>query len=120
MNPLDLARVFRAMAEAGAAECEVIAREERAQHREWIAQTGSVFGHRKHCKIVQRLVEAGDPGAVISGRKHLLSPEVLQRELQALTKRGPALAKPEFSAAPAGATPDGLRARLGLVGGARR
>ena len=114
-----LARAERAAAEAKARVFEEAAAEERAQRRDHVDQRSSPLGHRRHCAAVKRRVAAGDAGAAIVGRRHLLSQQALADELTALSKR-PALSKPEAAAAPAGATPDGLRAKLGLVGGGRR
>lgn len=41
---------------------------------DWIDQTQTKLGPRRHCKIVQRRVAAGLLDARILGRKHLLTP----------------------------------------------
>jgi hypothetical protein len=114
---LTLARAERAGAEAKARVLEEAAAEERALRRDWIDQSASPLGRRRHCAAVKRRIAAGEDGAALAGRRQLLSQEALDAELAALSKR-PAAAKPAAIAAAAG--PDQLRARLGLVGGARR
>lgn len=52
-------------------------------------QVSSPLGRKRHCAAVRRLVSAGKPGAAIVGRRHLLSADVLQAELAALSKRPP-------------------------------
>lgn len=113
------ARIARARGESEAVLYEEAAAKARAERRDHVDQRSSPLGSRRHCAAVKRRVAAGDEGAAIVGRKHLLSREALAAELAALSKR-PALAKPEAAGAHAGATPDGLRVRLGLVGGGRR
>jgi len=117
-----LARAARAAGEAKAQVFEDAARAAAAAHRDWVEQTGSPLGRYRHCTITQRRIADGADGAVVVGRKHLLSPSALAEELAALSKaKRPALAKPEGPAAPpAEASPEALRAKLGLVGGGRR
>ena len=47
-----------------------------------IDQAASPLGRRRHCAAVRRRVSRGDPGAVLVGRRHLLSPEALAEELR--------------------------------------
>lgn len=46
-----------------------------------IEQARSPLGRRRHISAVRRRVAAGQPGAAIVGRRHLLSSEALSEEL---------------------------------------
>jgi hypothetical protein len=107
-----LERVLRAAADV----CAEIAAEDRAERRDWTDQTTSPLGRRRHVNAVRRRVAAGDAGAAVVGRRHLLSGDALAAELAAVSKG--TSPKSEQKAAQSG--PEALRARLGLVvGGAR-
>jgi hypothetical protein len=58
-----------------------------------IDQSASPLGRRRHIQAVRRRVAAGEAGAVVVGRRHLLSREAVDAELAALAKR-PRKAKP--------------------------
>lgn len=49
----------------------------------YIDQSKSPLGPRKHCAAVRRRANEGDERAIISGRRHLLSPDALREELKA-------------------------------------
>lgn len=72
-----LARVLRAAAD----ECDAIARESAQDRREWVSQSESPLGPRRHIAAVRRRLSAGNDGAGQSGRKYLLSPEAIAEEL---------------------------------------
>lgn len=48
----------------------------------WVAQKGSALGRNRHIAAVRRRVIDGKPGAVIAGKRYLLSPSALQEELR--------------------------------------
>lgn len=48
---------------------------------QWIPQTRSPLGNRRHIAAVRRRVAAGEPGATLVGRKYLLTREALDHEL---------------------------------------
>jgi hypothetical protein len=74
---LDLARIL----EAAAAEARDIAAERSAERRDWIDQSSSVLGPRRHIQAVRRRLKEGLDGAGQSGRRFLLSEEALAEEL---------------------------------------
>jgi hypothetical protein len=76
-----------------------------------VDQVGSPLGRRRHIAAVRRRVGSCRPGAAIVGRRHLLSPEALTEELEALGR------KPRKRPA----EPEALAAELGLrlIGGVR-
>jgi hypothetical protein len=56
-----------------------------------IDQTVSDLGPKRHCAIVRRRIADGKSGALISGRRHMLSPEAYAEECE-LRFRPPAKA----------------------------
>lgn len=48
----------------------------------WIDQAASPLGRRRHCAAVRRRVAAGEPGAAILGRRHVLTAEALGEEMR--------------------------------------
>ena len=60
-----------------------------------VAQAESPLGRRRHIAAVRRRVAAGQPGAAVVGRRHLLSTEALAEELSRSGRR------PEASPSPA-------------------
>lgn len=83
MSPALLARVLRAAAD----EADRIEAERRAERRDWTDQTTSPLGRRRHVAAVKRLVAAGDVGAAIVGRRHLLSSEALAAVMTAQSNK---------------------------------
>jgi len=79
--------------EAAARRARELAAEERAERRDWLDQRQSPLGPKRHCAAVKRLVAAGDPGAALVGRRHLLSAAALAQELGRASQ--PKGAKPE-------------------------
>jgi len=102
VSPALLARVLL----AAAAECQAIAAEESAKCSDWIEQSKSALGPRRHCRAVKRRVALGDGSAAIVGRRHLLSQAAYSDELMR-----PAGAKQKKTS-----IADELRAELRLVG----
>lgn len=98
-----LARILRAAAD----EADAIARESAQDRREWVSQSESPIGRRKHIQAVRRRMQVGLGGAGQSGRRYLLSPEAIAEELGRPT------------APPADEVSD-LRAELSLVRGGRQ
>lgn len=47
-----------------------------------IDQTGSDLGAKRHCAIVRRRIAENKPGAIISGRRHMLTPEAYAEECE--------------------------------------
>jgi hypothetical protein len=60
---------------------------QRAGRPGWISQVNSPLGSRRHCRAVNRRLEAGEPGAHAVGRQRLLSPQALSEELARASKR---------------------------------
>ncbi|HEY4103624.1 MAG TPA: hypothetical protein VGM44_07020 [Polyangiaceae bacterium] len=60
---------------------------DRLDHAGKVDQGTSPLGPRRHCAVVRKLVALGTPGAAIVGRRHLLSRELLERELSAVSKK---------------------------------
>jgi hypothetical protein len=85
MNPNEppdlLDAVLRRFAEILGPE---IAKALRGVSDEWIPQDGSPLGNRRHCTAVRRRVAKGDLGAVVDGKRFLLSRGALQEEMRAL------------------------------------
>jgi hypothetical protein len=71
---------------------EVVAELRAGEAPGMIDQSASPLGRRRHIAAVRRRVAAGESGAAIVGRRHLLSRERLDAELATLakTKRKPA------------------------------
>lgn len=69
----------------------LVAREVVAQLRSgdvgMIDTVSSPLGRKRHCAVVRRLVASGTPGAAIVGRRHLLSRELLDKELARLSSK---------------------------------
>jgi len=84
-----LAAFARVLAPFVAAE---VVRELRAGSEHMIGQAGSPLGPRRHAAAVRRRVQNGQGGAVIAGRRLLLSREALNEELAALNAKTPAKA----------------------------
>ena len=80
-----------------------------------VDQTSSPLGARRHRAAVKRRLVAGEGGAAVVGRRHLLSREALTEELERVTRR-----PVKEQGAPPSA--ESLAAELGLrvVGGKRR
>jgi hypothetical protein len=72
---------------ADAVADRVAARLSAGSHAGFVEQAGSPLGRRRHIAAVRRIVAAGQPGAAIVGRRHLLSRERVERELAAVAKR---------------------------------
>jgi hypothetical protein len=53
---------------------------------DWIDQTSSPLGRRRHCATVRRRLEQSLPGAAIVERAHRLTREALDEELAALSQ----------------------------------
>lgn len=101
--------------EAAARRARELSAEDRADRNDWITQTASPLGPRRHVSRVRARLAAGLDGAALIGRRALLSPAALEEELAALVKRP----RRASTTATAGSTRDRLERRLGLVGGAR-
>lgn len=98
-----LARVLRAATD----ECDAIARESAEDRREWVCQSESPLGPRRHIAAVRRRLRAGTEGAGQAGRKYLLSPEALAEELGRPVE-------------PKSDETDSLRRELSMIRGGRR
>ena len=79
---------------------------------QWISQSSSPLGVRRHCAAVRRLVASGAPGARIIGRRLELSSDALQMELDMVSRRKPT---PRVESAAV----EDLKAALRVVGGRR-
>lgn len=73
---------------------------------QWIPQTRSPLGNRRHIAAVRRRLAAGEPGATQVGRKYLLTRDAMDQEL------GRVVASRRPSAAPVVDELAALRARL--------
>lgn len=91
----------------------VLQRLTTAQVIDWIDQARSPLGPRRHRTAVLRRLGRGEPGAVLVGRRHLLSKEAMNEELARLTTKGP---KPRAESVEALADELGLR----MVKGGRK
>jgi hypothetical protein len=103
VTPSEFSRVLRAAAD----ECDRIDAEQRSERRDWVDQTASPLGSRRHIGRVRDRLATGRDGAARVGRRFLLSPTALAEELSAASKvpaRAPTIA-------------DELRAELRLVRG---
>jgi hypothetical protein len=47
-----------------------------------IDQTESDLGPKRHCAVVRSRIKENEPGAIIIGRRHLLSPEAYAEECE--------------------------------------
>ena len=108
----DLARVLRAAAEAA----DAIEREQKAERRDWVDQTSSPLGRRRHVAAVKRRIDRALEGVAMVGRRALLSATALEEEL-ALLSKGPN--KATATSEPEDVT-SRLERRLGLVQGGVR
>lgn len=72
-----------------------IVQHQRGVGDEWVAQQGSPLGNRRHCAIVRRRAARGDLGAVVDGKRFLLSREALREEMQGLGRTTEAPRAPE-------------------------
>jgi hypothetical protein len=72
---------------ADAISDRVVARLSAGSHAGFVDQAGSPLGRRRHINVVRRIVAAGQPGAAIIGRRHLLARERIDSELAAVAKR---------------------------------
>ena len=78
-----LGRLLRGFAKILAKELAVAL---RGVNDEWIPQQGSPLGNRRHCSAVRRRAQRGDLGAVVDGKRFLLSRAALQEEMMGLGK----------------------------------
>lgn len=94
-----------------------VVRLQREGEPSWLDQSRSPLGPVRHCRAVKRRVERGEPGASIVGRKHLLSPEALQDELeqQSKAKRSGATKPADVGTPAPGSVKRQLAAELRLV-----
>ena len=72
---------------ADAVADRVVERLTAGSHSDFVDQAGSPLGRRRHIAAVRRMVAAGQPGAGVVGRRHLLSREAAESELAAVAKR---------------------------------
>jgi hypothetical protein len=98
--------------EAAARRARELDAEARAGRRDWIDQSTTALGRRRHCRIVRDRIARGVDGASIVGRRYLLSPDAHDEEIEALAERSAKVPKPE-------STSERIERRLSLVGGAR-
>jgi hypothetical protein len=105
------ALVLAEILEAAARRARELDAQERAALRDWIPQQKSPLGPRRHVRVVRSRIARGGDGAVMLGRRALLSPSALEAELNALTEKRPKLAKGDPTS-----TAQRLERRLGLVG----
>jgi hypothetical protein len=94
----DLSGALNAFAELVARH---VVRELRAGANEMVAQAGSPLGPRRHAAAVRRRVANGEGGAVVAGRRLLLTKEVLADELAMLYTKIRCQPKPALSVATA-------------------
>ena len=80
---LDLARVLNAAAQ----ECLNIVEEELDDRLDWVDQSRSPLGPRRHIAATRRRLSDGAEAAGQSGRKYLLSPAALAEELGRSTNK---------------------------------
>lgn len=78
LDPRTLAQALRAAAEV----LDRAAHARTAERTDWIDQSSSPLGPRRHCKVVRQRLAEGLPGAATAGRRHLLSTTALAEELQ--------------------------------------
>jgi hypothetical protein len=100
----DLAAALRSAADA----LDERARLAETERSEWVEQSASPLGRKRHCAAVRRRIEQGRDGAAIVGRRHLLSPGALR---EVMGEHGRRVDEPK-----AGAVQD-LERALRLVGG---
>ena len=78
MTLLDIAEIL----EAAAGKARELASLRSAERRDWLDQSTSPLGSRRHIQAVRRRLAAGLDGAGQSGRRYLLSAEALRDELR--------------------------------------
>lgn len=106
-------RVFARALRAAADVFEAAALEAAAERADWVDQTSSPLGSRRHISATRRRMAAGLEGAARVGRRYLLSGQALTEELAGSTAAAPAEAA-------AGDYASRVRAELRMVqGGAR-
>lgn len=105
INPEALGDVVAAL-RAAADVLEDRARARAASLSDWIDQTASPLGRRRHCSAVRRFVAEGRDGAAIVGRRQLLRADLL----------GEALKSPKTETKATSALAE-VERRLRLVGG---
>jgi hypothetical protein len=71
-----------------------VVRELRGADGEMIGQAGSPIGPRRHAAAVRKRVANSQGGAVIAGRRLLLSREALEQEMALLNGKRPARSAP--------------------------
>ena len=64
-------------------------RMQQGANDDWVSQHGSLLGNRRHCAIVRRLAEQGDPRAIIDGKRFLLHRDAVTEQLHRLGVRPP-------------------------------
>jgi hypothetical protein len=101
---------------------EEIESERQSSTEDWIDQTQTKLGPRRHCKIVQHRVVNDLPGAQILGRRHLLSPAAHAEERAKIGKvrlARCATKQPERCGTETGSAYDRAMARATKAGAAR-
>jgi hypothetical protein len=96
--------------EAAARRARELEAEARAHRRDWIDQSASALGRRRHCVSTRQRVAAGQEGAAIVGRRHLLSSAAHAEELALLSKKPKAASSPRVEG-----TAERLRRRLAVA-----
>jgi hypothetical protein len=91
---------------------EVVAELRAGETPGMLDQAGSPLGRRRHIAAVRRRVAAGETGAAVVGRRHLLSREALDAELATLARKP---RKPSKKSEPAADELAEMRAKYGLV-----
>jgi hypothetical protein len=75
----------------------IVAKLTAGERSDMVDQVASPLGRRRHCAAVRRRVEAGDEGAAIVGRRHLLSKKALGEELATTSTKRKRTATPELA-----------------------
>lgn len=101
---------------AGAIAAAVVRELRQPGEDQWVSQADSPLGSRLHCRAVRRRVNAGDPGAAIVRRKHLLSNQALAEELRRQPAQKRKSSRPGAGAGKAESSVENLRQRLRAVG----
>ncbi len=89
-----------------------------AEWAAWVSQACSPLGKRRHTAACRRRIELGEGGARIVGRRHDLSPEALQDELNKISQR--ATPRKVQTEEPTTSIADELASELRLAGARRR
>jgi uncharacterized protein (DUF1684 family) len=106
-----LSTFLREVMPAIIAAAERVEEAEAAGHREWIDQSASPLGARRHINAVQRRIAAGDPSdAARVGRRWLLSRDAVAAELATISKRPARKARSNAVVAPVTSMADRLTA----------